>query len=191
MYGLGIRVGFYLQWYGAILASWLAPSEAVSLRVVNTLFISASFIALIIQRDGLQVIEIYIVLLLFFGSALYILPILLWRLLTCCNPLFDPTRFPLVKPPGKLFDFLYSLLIMAVLSFMLWFWTVRVPTLEGQLCERNGFIFTRIHLENYGFRVFHLVLCALLLAAVVVLAVLRFLNADDEDDGRLLPESLR
>jgi hypothetical protein len=52
MYGLGIRIGFYLQWYSAIVASWIAPSEINSLRFTNSLFIAATFLALVIQTAG-------------------------------------------------------------------------------------------------------------------------------------------
>ena len=188
MYGLGIRIGFYMQWYGQLLAGWLAPLEVAPLRITNTLFISASFIALIIQWDELQIIEVYVAFLLFFGSMLIYMPsVLLWRLLTCCNPLFDPTRFPRIRPPGKPFNFLFLLVVMAVLSFMLWFWIVRVPTLDDQPCGQNGFMFIQIPLNNQHFQNFHTAWCVLLLGAAVVLVVLRFLN----DDNNPLPENLR
>jgi hypothetical protein len=74
MYGLGIRIGFYLQWYSAILASSVAPSEINPLRFSNSLFIAATFLALIIQtaRDTLDPIDIYIVSLLIFGFNFYL-----------------------------------------------------------------------------------------------------------------------
>ena len=84
MYGPGIRVGFYLQWYGRLLTSWLAPSEVAHLRITNTLFISASYVALVIRRGELQIVEVCVLFLLFLGSILYIciLPVLLSRVLT-------------------------------------------------------------------------------------------------------------
>jgi hypothetical protein len=42
LYGLGIRVGFYLQWYSTILASWIAPSEVPSMRLSNFFFFAAA-----------------------------------------------------------------------------------------------------------------------------------------------------
>jgi len=167
MYGLGIRIGFYLQWYGTILASWLAPPEVPNLRLANMFFITATFIALVIQRDTLLPSEIYIILLLFFGSTLYLLLVNLWRVATGFNDRWDPTRFPMAEPPKKTANLLYSLLLMAVLLFMLWFWSVRVPTLDGEDCEQYGFMFSKIRLNNSGFRIFHLVIYSLLLVTIL------------------------
>jgi len=171
MYGLGIRIGFYLQWYGTILASWLAPSEVPNLRLTNMLFITATLIALIIQRRTLSPPEIYIILLLFFGTTFYLLPVFLWRMVTRFNKRWDPTRFPLAKPPMKVANLLSSLVIITVLSFMLWFWILKVPTLAGEPCERYGFMFTAIQLNSLGFRIFHLVICSVLLLVVPILLI--------------------
>ncbi|CAN9432283.1 unnamed protein product [Alternaria sp. RS040] len=65
MYGLGIRVGFYLQWMSAPAAAWIAPGETSSLRTANAFFVSATFIGLIIETalNHLDVVEIYVILL--------------------------------------------------------------------------------------------------------------------------------
>ncbi|CAN9414488.1 unnamed protein product [Alternaria alternata] len=69
MYGLGIRVGFYLQWMSSPATAWIAPGETSSLRTANAFFISATFIGLIIETalNHLDVIEIYVILLLGFA----------------------------------------------------------------------------------------------------------------------------
>lgn len=90
MYGLGIRIGFYLQWYGAILARWIAPSEVKNLAFSLDIFVAATFLALINLTfndfNSLEPVETYIVLLLLFGAYLALVPIYVWRLLTACNP---------------------------------------------------------------------------------------------------------
>jgi len=98
MYGLGIRIGFYMQWYGTILASWIAPSEVPGLRFSNSLFIFATFLALLIQtiKKTLRPIDTYITLLLTFGGCLYFVPVYIWRCLVCCRSQLDPTRHPRV-----------------------------------------------------------------------------------------------
>jgi hypothetical protein len=128
MYGLGIRLGYYLQWYGGIFASLLAPEEVPGARFALGLFISATFLALVIQtvQHGLYEVEIYIILLLTFGAYLFIIPSLLWRLATGCQPLLDPSRFPLVDP-GPTHSDLHTLLILAVTAYQLWFWFVKIP----------------------------------------------------------------
>lgn len=74
MYGLGIRLGFYLNWYGSTLASWIARDELDGMELSNSFFVAATFLALIIQtaRDILKTVEIYIVLLLTFGGYIFV-----------------------------------------------------------------------------------------------------------------------
>ena len=90
MYGLGIRLGFYFLWYGAILARWLAPTEIKSLAYTTDVFVAATFLALIIATatniNSLEPVETYIVLLLMFGAYLVLVPMYIWRLLTACDP---------------------------------------------------------------------------------------------------------
>ncbi len=92
MYGLGIRIGFYLQWFGASLASWIARSEVKPLRFSNSLFVAAAFLALIIQvsKGGLRAVEIYIVLLLMFGAYLSWSRYIFGRLVTLGKRSLDP-----------------------------------------------------------------------------------------------------
>jgi hypothetical protein len=62
MYGLGIRIGFYLQWLaravGLLMASWTANrkleealEELDSISFVNTLFVFATIISLVIKTS--------------------------------------------------------------------------------------------------------------------------------------------
>lgn len=115
MYGLSIRIGFYLQWYAGDLASWLAPSEVNRIRLTISVFIAATFLALLIQVilkiPSLQVVEIYITLLLTFGYFLFLVLLYVWRMLTGYNPALDPFRFSRVWP-GQVYSVLnlyYSL----------------------------------------------------------------------------------
>ncbi|MCJ1369749.1 hypothetical protein MMC20_000961, partial [Loxospora ochrophaea] len=138
MYGLGIRIGFYLQWYGSIAASWLARSEVRGMRIAYNLFTAATLLALIItiatKNPVLRTAEIYIILLLTFGGYLFLVPTYLWRMATRCNPLWDPSRYARVKGSFE-FNILYLLLMLVASSFQLWFFLARVPQLDGQLCQ--------------------------------------------------------
>jgi hypothetical protein len=151
MYGLGIRLGYYLQWFGAIIAAWIAPTEVKSLRFSIDLFVSASFLALIIitaqDVDSLEPVETYIILLLMFGAYLAIVPIYFWRLLTRCDPYWDPTRWPLVDP-GALSANLSLTLLVGVLIFQYWFWFARVPDLDGSTCQQYGFLLAQVRLNS-------------------------------------------
>ena len=178
MYGLGIRIGFYLQWIAVDLASWLAPNEVNGIRLTNSVFIAATFLALVIQVSldvsNLQVVEVYIILLLTFGYFLFFVPLYTWRLLTGYNPALDPFRFPHV-PPGKVYSVLNFLLLVAVASFQLWFWFARVPHLDGQACQEYGFFFAKIRLNRQGFEVLNIVFYSLLLSSCAIVLSLTVL----------------
>ncbi|KAF1954413.1 hypothetical protein CC80DRAFT_595166 [Byssothecium circinans] len=151
MYGLGIRIGYYLQWYGVILARWVAPSEVKSLAFSIDIFVAATFLALIIEtvRDiaSLQPVEAYIVLFLMFGAYIALVPIYIWRLLTRCDPHWDPTRYPLVNL-GALSANLSFILLIAVLIFQYWFWFNRVPDLDHYACQQYGFLLAQVRLNS-------------------------------------------
>lgn len=186
MYGLGIRLGFYLQWFGVILANWLARSEVPGLRFANSVFVAATFLALIIQMaknvQNLEVVEVYIILLLMFGAYFALIPIYIWRLFTKCNPYWDPSRYPIVNP-GALYSNLNLLLLVAVLSFQLWFWFARVPVLSGEDCEQYGFLFAKIRLENTGFVVISVLLYSILTIICLVIVLIKFGCIIVEEDG--------
>ena len=176
MYGIGIRIGFYLQWYGAIIASWLAQSEEVeTLRFTITVFIAATFVALIAQVardvDNLDVVEVYIILLLTFGSFLFFVPLYAWRLLTGCDPRFDPTRYPQVHT-GPVYSQLTFLLLVAVASFQLWFWFARVPALSQRDCQEYGFFFAKTRLNGKAFIAINIVFYMLLLISCIVILLI-------------------
>jgi len=177
MYGYGIRISYYLQWYGLILAAWIAPSEVESLRITNAFFVSATFLALVVQiaQGTLKTVEIYIILLLTFGSSLYLLPLILWRFLTCFQKGWDPSRFPRARPPSKVFRALNVISLLAALSFQLWFWTTKVH-LGDSGCENYGFLFTKVRLNNPVFKWLNFALCAMLLTTISILNIIRLLN---------------
>lgn len=131
MYGLGIRLGFYLQWCSSILASWLAPSEIEGLRFTNSLFVASTFLALTISTandaSSLQPVDIYVTLLLTFGYCLFLLPLYAWRIVTAGKASLGPTRWPVVRPTA-LYNVLTSLLLLAAGAFQLWFWQVQRKT---------------------------------------------------------------
>ena len=172
MYGLGIRIGFYLQWYSGDLASWFAPSEVQGIRLTNSVFIAATFLALLIQIgrniSNLQVVEVYIILLVTFGYYLFLVPLYVWRILTGYNSAFDPTRWHQVWS-GEVYSVLNFLLLVAVASFHLWFWFHRVPQLDGQACQQYGFFFAKIRLNRKGFEILNLLFYFLLLSCCAIM----------------------
>lgn len=184
MYGLGIRLGYYLQWFGIILASPLVPDEVPNFRFALAHFMSATFLALIIQtpQRNLYSVEIYVILLLTFGAYISLVPFFLWRLMTGCNPLLDPTRFPLVDA-GPTSSDLHALRLLAVTGFQLWFWIAKVPESNGLDCVRYGFMFARVPLNNLAFQVIDIVLYFILGIIVLVVCALRVRSLLTDPDG--------
>ncbi|KAF2866802.1 hypothetical protein BDV95DRAFT_598690 [Massariosphaeria phaeospora] len=170
MYGLGIRIGYYLQWSGGLLAAWICPREVPTLRLTRTLFVASTFLALLTQvpePGNLEVVEIYITLLFTFGSGLYLLPIFIWRLVTKGDPRKDPSRFPKAGPTSNAYNYSYGVLLVAVLSFQIWFWATRVDALKEKSCVQYGFLFTKIVLHSKDFKILNLVYSSVVLLLVV------------------------
>jgi hypothetical protein len=188
MYGLGIRIGFYLQWYSHILSDWLAPSEVGNLRTSNSLFLAAIFLALVIKtvRNAaeLRATEAYIVLLFAFGNLFMLPTVVILRVLTWNRPEWDPWR-RLKIPSSNIHKFLINVLICAVSAFGLWFWIAGVYNPMPN-CGEYGFLFYRIELRSGWFRILHIILNGACLGTGLVSLyvwlgwVFRGLGADDE-----------
>lgn len=167
MYGLGVRVGFYIQWFGIIVAYRLGGSATQDLRVLNALCVFATSVALLIQTamNSLHAVEIYVVLLLVFGQFYFAIPLYLWRLITGCDPSWNLSRWP-QAPSSPVFRFLTFLLFLVLLGYQMWFWTTGIRRLHTE-CGQYAFLFTKLPLENSGFAVVNIMFdLALLLGAV-------------------------
>ncbi|KAI1771182.1 hypothetical protein F4818DRAFT_214811 [Hypoxylon cercidicola] len=174
VYGLGIRLGFYLHWYGGLLAGWLAPDEVPQMRWTLGLFVAATFASLVALRDALAAPETYVALLFLVGSALYIVPQCLFGALGFLGGRWAlPIRT--VQPPRRPTPLLlWAALATAELAFMLWFWLRRVPALgAADPCARYGFMFAKIPLDSHGFLVFH--------ASLAAVMILSFLSEADQE----------
>lgn len=183
MYGLGIRISFYLQWLGTIFAAYLAPSEVPGLRLSLAFFISATFLALIIQAswETITPLDIYVTLLLTYGSYYAYIPIYFWRIITFCNPFWDPTRWPKVPVTG-FYRRANLTLLMAVSGFQIWFWGVGINELDGGFvvddgdgdgiqggaCQEWGFFFTKVPLHAGLFIAVNIFFAVALLICVLV-----------------------
>lgn len=192
MYGLGIRIGFYLTWFADILGPWVRRSEVPGTRVTITVFIAATFLALLIQTvngsSRLRPVEIYIILLLTFGQYLSFVPIYSWRVFLRCEPYYDPSRYPRVKLE-KDYSFFSFLLIAAVSGYEIWFWTNQVPKLNNDVCPEYGFLFSKIRLNQKGFEVINVIFHVFVLLACVVIffitiGCVEVIPKDDEPEIR-------
>jgi hypothetical protein len=82
LYGLGIRIGVYLQWFSAWISNTMNPSGAASNHDANTIFLTAILIATTVALAGgeIQPVEAYIMLLLSSGFVFTVLSFLGIRL---------------------------------------------------------------------------------------------------------------
>jgi hypothetical protein len=178
LYGRGVRVGYYLQCYAGILASWICPTEIPKIRIANTFFTSAVFIALLVQTGSsitFEVIDIYITMLFTFGWAVTGLVVLLWRTATGFDVRWDPSLYHKNKlTTGRLFQACYPLFLNAVFVFQIWFWTAKVGATDLKDCPRYGFLFVKVVLNNRSFRALNVSIYVLLLILTTVFLVANF-----------------
>jgi hypothetical protein len=168
MYGIGIRLGFYLQWLAGALAALLQVNGDVSsIRTTLYCFTLATFLALIVQTANAKnnTVDIYVSLLLCFGFF-YSWPIKIFR------------RYTRVTA-SKEFNVLQHALMFAVAGFKLWFWARRVTRPQPN-CNQYGFLFSRQELDSAGMRTVNLTLDCLLLVALAYTAY-RLYNENEGD----------
>jgi hypothetical protein len=179
MYGLGIRIGFYTLWFSAEFANWLARPLLPALRFILPLFISATFLGLIIRTawDALLPVEVYIVLLLVFGTYYCLIPFYAWRLVTGCSPYWDPARWPLVEF-SVVWRVANFVLVIAIAIFQIWFWCTGLNTLPLFVsgtsdvvqagCTQWGYFLAMVPLQSAVYIAFNLLFMFILLLCVFV-----------------------
>ena len=172
MYGLGVRIGFYLLWFGSVLAGWVARRDTPPVRGVLLLFVAATFLALVIQvgNNAMTAVEVYLVLLLVYGAYYAYIPLYLWRLASGCSPFWDPSRWPRVSP-GRTYSAINFFLLVAITCFQLWFWTAginNIPSTATTGCPEWAFFFAMVQLRNPLFIALNIVISVVLLLCCVV-----------------------
>ncbi len=188
MYGLGIRLGFYLQWYAGIYANMLAiESEIAGNRLALAAFMWGTFIALLVQtiRQALSAIDIYVVLLMCFGYHYFIIPVLLWRLLTCFDYQLDPTRWIVVKASTAL-NVTNVVLLLATSVYQLWFWISGIHTIPND-CNPVGFLFVKVPLVSVPMWAVNVALQCVLIC-VGLLGPVRYLFKIGGDERQFLED---
>jgi hypothetical protein len=163
LYGLGIRLGFYLQWLTTILANFvLAKDEIIANGFAFAVYVSAVFFNLLVQTSRLTIdpLDVYLTILLSFGSQFFLVPLFIWRIVTCADPFLDPTRWTVITP--GLFLRTLSVVLWATSStFQLWFWIYYLPLSNRRECESYGFFFVKVSLNRAVLRSVNITLLSL------------------------------
>jgi hypothetical protein len=190
LYGLGIRVAFYIQWTGAVVVSFVDESEIADIRFIGVLLSAAVTLSIIICASSspsfstsnvsstndydtngnppLQPADVYISLLLAAGMYLFLVPPYVFRAFTLCNPYWNPLQRR-GEPPalGTVFRWCNFLLLLAVSSVGVWFYTTFLPQWWGRAggdgCDQYGFFFSNISLDNRAYVAFNALLYILIL----------------------------
>ncbi|CRK37002.1 hypothetical protein BN1723_015981 [Verticillium longisporum] len=178
LYGLGIRLAFYLQWFGALAAEYIEIADMCDVRLLGLLLSAATLLGLVAQLAAahLAPVEVYIALLLVTGLYLPLAPLWLWKAATRCHARYDPLRWSR-ETPSPAFRGLDFALLLALAGLGTWFWTSRVPTDDeddGCRGAHVGFFFAPVRLGNSLFVAFHALLC---IATMLVCAGLMLVKA--------------
>lgn len=155
MYGLGIRLSFYVQWFGAALIQYMDETYLSDVRLLGLLLSAAAAVALVVQLtsdDHLGPVDIYLTLLLSLGVYLFLVPVYLWRALTCCNPYWNPARYARDEPSPaiKLSNFI---IVVTLAAIGVWFTANYLPGLDSR-CHYYGFFFSKVDVEKTAFIAF-------------------------------------
>lgn len=143
LYGLGIRLGVYLQWISALCAGQLLPSE-VRTSLANTYrwFLLAIFIALVVMIADFPSIhapEALIMFYIYFGGHFVVLSSADVRL-----------KLRRVRRSASMFkNFTINYLGVATSSYSIWFWQKGLQMTDTRTeCVSYGFLFTKVLLHQ-------------------------------------------
>ncbi len=162
-YGLGIRIGIYLQWITAFLANHFLKKSIEGSLKTNTIFLLALFIATVVAttQDAVESAEIVVLLQLCFGFLFSILSI--WGYRTRSRQSETSIRFPLVG------SFFRLTLATAISAYGVWFWFSGAPLLhQHSSCSDHTFLFARLDIAS-GVRIFFQIQSTLILIVYGIL----------------------
>lgn len=171
VYGLGIRVGIYLQWMSGIICKDFLGEDALhDVLNENTIFLFAIFLATILlvtgTISGVHSVDILIMLHIFFGSIYTIFA--------------DERR---VTARIEFFSSLIGILFksgvatgMAAIGVWFWFYDIHVPA--DPTCSQYAFLFGRVGFYSPGtikafkaFSVINLMICGTCMLATIIVRI--------------------
>ncbi|KAE9362622.1 hypothetical protein N431DRAFT_144436 [Stipitochalara longipes BDJ] len=145
LYGLGIRIGVYLQWVSGFLANIRNAESVRDMLATNTIFLLALFtaLAIITQKESVESIEVAILLQLCFGFLFSVSTT--WGLrvrarFTSSTDYGNKVYFPLLGSTIRV------CLASAICSYNLWFWFRGLDKLSRPNCQPLGLLFAQVNL---------------------------------------------
>ena len=144
LYGLGLRLGFYIQAAPSTLAIMVLYRETIYIWSSSVAFVLATFAVLLRDtiRNTLKVSEIAIVAWLLSFQVARMVPLILGIERYGMNPI------------NQTLLYLFSSLTLAGNCYFVWFWNVGLDSMPRTACEEYAFVFVRVDLRG-GFRTFN------------------------------------
>ena len=143
IYGLGIRVGIYLQWFAYLLATKFLEERDVDIRDANTMFLLAIFIATAVlpttNQTQTHAVEGMILLYIFFGGAFSVLfPV-------------GPVKSKDLRLRTSFFGILLRFsLVAGMATYSVWFWFFGVKNFVQESCGTYVFLFAKVSLFGHA-----------------------------------------
>jgi len=159
LYGLGIRLGVYLQWFSSLLANRFHAHCVPELLATNTIFLLALFIALAIisAQETVRAAEVVILLQFCFGFLTTVSTI--WGLRVRAR-ILSPKEFGNYVYFSLLGSTVRLCLTSAIYSYTIWFWFVGADKLRTPSCQTIVFLFAPVDILG-GARIFFKIIAVL------------------------------
>jgi hypothetical protein len=185
LYGLGIRVSFYLLWFFVLIGERCHERHAQVPRAVELVLAYAVFLGLAMAASAGTVFaaEVYIALLLISTTVYLLVPRHTTDLVAWIRP-----DLGLGTQRGKVgfIGFARCLFVLIVISLHLWFWGTGVDSADIDRALRNqgggspcqppqqvGFAFGPVEMHSGGFRAMNVLLMLALLTGGVVIGAMK------------------
>jgi len=146
LYGLGIRIGIYLQWISGLLANSTHADSVQDMLATNTIFLIALFtaMAIITAKDTVLAAEVTILLQFCFGFLFTVS--LTWGLRVSARQLNSAKEYKKHVYFPLLGSIIRLCLATAICAYNVWFWFVGVGKLSEETCHPVGFLFAAVDL---------------------------------------------
>ena len=172
MYGLGIRLAFYIVWATAAFFEFVHEEDLPDLRLLGFSLSLAVTIGLAVQisKHTLQPIDIDISLILSMGIYVFLIPVYSWRVITCFNRYLDPLRHTTEAESTPVFKLARLLLLLVITGIGIWFFTTYLVDLQLG-CEQYAFFLSKMKIEDKIYVAFgSIFFIAVVITCIVVLA---------------------
>jgi hypothetical protein len=156
LYGLGIRIGVYINWWATCFANNFVPSEAPPMRALNTAFQLGLLIALLHQGTHIHAIEAYILISIRFGD-ISVSTVLLMLHLDRRSPRnhFQPPKLRYLYEHVTFIGIFLRLIIAIIFDgYSAYYWFYGIDKMARSPCPTWGFFLVRVDLFGW-FRTFN------------------------------------